>query len=298
MTDNNINNLTKDLKNYITSELIIGNNSNRIIYPDGSPQTTLDENIPDDEKKEAVINDPRFGMFSLFKYHIKRGYELTENDNLSKTGVYCSNIFTKYCCLPILIFVIQWLLYISIMSYEIKNYDGGFCPDRNPIETKCIMCGISILYFVKSFFLWDDLVSRTHCKKVMPTNDVLVLLDTLQEFGFNLLVYILNIFIVFTEESPTDMILNALAMEFLMDLDNQFKQLYFKNVPKAAVDIYDNIFVSKNDNKIIIKQKLNTDKLFCCCKNILMIPYKFLIFCLMIFPIFCAGTIFYSPICK
>ena len=44
-------------------------------------------------------------------------------------------------------------------------------------------------YFVKSFFLWDDLVSRTHCKKVMPTNDISVLIDTLQEFGFNLLVY-------------------------------------------------------------------------------------------------------------
>ena len=62
-TDTNLDNLQKDLRNYLTSEVIIGNSSNRTIYPQGTPQTTLEETIPDDEKKGHVINDPRFGMF-------------------------------------------------------------------------------------------------------------------------------------------------------------------------------------------------------------------------------------------
>ena len=209
------------------------------------------------KKKTEVINDPRFGMFSLYKYHITRGYNLSKDDNITKTGVYCSNIFTKFCFLPILTFLVQWFIYISIMVYEVKNYDKGFCPNDSPIETKVVMCSIGIIYFIRSFFLWDDLVSRTHCKKVMPTNDISVLIDTLQEFGFNLLVYLLNIFIVFAADHPSDMIMDALAMEFIMDLDNQFKELYFKNIPNAAVDIYDNIFVSKSDNRVILKQKIN-----------------------------------------
>lgn len=297
-SNQNISNLQKDLANYITSEVIIGNTSNRIIYPNGTPQTTLDETISDIDKKEHVINDPRFGMFSLYKYHITRGYNLSEEDNVTKTGVYCSNIFTKFCFLPILTFFAQWLTYVSIMVYEVKNYDEGFCPNNKSYETKIVMFSIATIYFIKSFFLWDDLVSRTHCKKVMPTNDIPVLFDTLQEFGFNLLVYLLNIFIVFVEEHPTNMLLDALAMEFVMDLDNQFKVLYFKNIPKAAVDIYDNIFVSKNDNRIILKQKLNDEKYFCCIKNFLMIPYKILIISLILFPVFCACIMIYGPICK
>lgn len=297
-SNQNISNLQRDLANYITSEVIIGNNSNRIIYPNGTPQTTLDETISDSDKKEHVINDPRFGMFSLYKYHITRGYNLSEEDNVTKTGVYCSNIFTKFCFLPILTFFAQWLTYVSVMVYEVRNYDEGFCPNNKSYETKIVMFSIATIYFIKSFFLWDDLVSRTHCKKVMPTNDIPVLFDTLQEFGFNLLVYLLNIFIVFVEEHPTNMLLDALAMEFVMDLDNQFKILYFKNIPKAAVDIYDNIFVSKNDNRIILKQKLNDDKYFCCIKNLLMIPYKILIISLILFPVFCACIMIYGPICK
>ena len=169
------------------------------------------------------------------------------------------------------------------------------------IQTKSrldLNSSIAFKRLIRSFFLWDDLVSRTHCKKVMPTNDISVLIDTLQEFGFNLLVYLLNIFIVFAADHPSDMIMDALAMEFIMDLDNQFKELYFKNIPNAAVDIYDNIFVSKSDNRVILKQKINEDKFFCCIKNMLMVPYKILIISLILFPVFCACIIFYGPICK
>ncbi len=45
------------------------------------------------------------------------------------------------------------------------------------------------------------------------------------------------------------MILNSLAMEFLMTLDNKFKELYFKYLLGTADDIFDNVFVSYDENK-------------------------------------------------
>ena len=74
--------------------------------------------ISSEDKKEIVLNDPKFGMFSLFKYHLKRGYL---NNELKKTNkVFCSHIFSLILALPILVFISQWILYISLMSAEIR----------------------------------------------------------------------------------------------------------------------------------------------------------------------------------
>lgn len=288
----NLNSLQKDLRNYITSEILIGNNSNRRIYPDGTPQTTLDENLSEDEKIEALIKEPKFGMFSL-NYYI-----LSRNLDEKKKTVFCTNVFTKKLYLPILIFVSQWLLYVSIMNQQIRTYEDGFCPNSGSIETKLIMCGIAIFYFANSFFIWDDLVVKTHLKKVMPTKDIFVLIDIMQEFSFNLLVYMANMFIIFISDDPVEILLNSLAMEFLMELDNQFKEKYFSQNKDHALDIYDNIFVSRTDNRVIFQQKLKENKCFYCFRGCCYIPFKILLISLMVFPLFCFIIIFYGPICK
>ena len=66
-----------------------------------------------------------------------------------------------------------------------------------------------------------------------------------------MVVYGANIWVVFVEEDIQNMILNSLAMEFLMVLDNEFEELYFQYVPGSAEYIYDNIFVSYEENKIL-----------------------------------------------
>ena len=54
-------------------DLLIGNEHTRRISPDcESPSKTMRVetfDTTDDEKVEIVLNDPKFGMFSLFKYH-------------------------------------------------------------------------------------------------------------------------------------------------------------------------------------------------------------------------------------
>ena len=111
------------------------------------------------------------------------------------------------------------------------------------------MFSVSLLYFVRSFFLWDNLTDRTRLNRMIPSIDFWVMMDTFQEFGFNLMVYLANLWIVFSNESLQEMILNSLAMEFLMNLDNEFEEMYFHYLPEAAEDIYDNFFVTFDENK-------------------------------------------------
>ena len=50
-----------------------------------------------------------------------------------------------------------------------------------------------------------------------------------------------NIWIVFVEKDLQNMILNSLAAEFLMQLDNEFEEIYFMHMPgpqKIFMTIY------------------------------------------------------------
>ena len=130
----------------------------------------------------------------------------------------------------------------------INIYDGNICPNDGSFENKLMIAGICILYFVRSFFIWDSLTTRIGLKKMARVNSYAVILDTFQEFAFCILVYGANIWVVFIEQDIQDMILNSLAMEFLMQLDNEFEQLYFDNLPGSAEDIYDTSYLPMESN--------------------------------------------------
>ena len=89
--------------------------------------------------------------------------------------------------------------------------------------------------------MWDNITNTLSLKKMNRVSSISAILDTFQEFSFSLLVYSANIWVVFVEKDIKDMILNSLAMEFLMTLDNEFEEFYFQNLPGSAEDIYDNI---------------------------------------------------------
>ena len=155
----------KNLKLKLQDHLLLGGEHTIKVSPDfNSPQVyTANEKLTSEEKKEIVLSDPKFGMFSLFKYHLKRGYL---NNELKKNNkVYCSHIFSLLFALPLVIFAGQWLLYIALLSYEISNFDGEYCPNKSSLENKLMMAGIGLIYFVRSFFIWDNLTTRIGLKK-------------------------------------------------------------------------------------------------------------------------------------
>ena len=85
-----------------------------------------------------------------------------------------------------LIFIMQWTIYIALLVSDIKSFNKGLCPNESTIEIKLIMFAVSLLYFVRAFFLWDNLTDRTRLNRMMPSIDIWVMIDTFQEFGFNL----------------------------------------------------------------------------------------------------------------
>ena len=288
----------KNLKLKMLDHLLLGGEHVHKISPGyHSPiKQNIDDEITSEEKKEIVKATPSFGMFSLFKYHVKRGYL---NKELKKTNkIFCSHIFSLLFALPVLMFIGQWLLYIALIINENNRFDGELCSGNGSIENKIMISGISVVYFARSFFIWDNITNSISLKKMNRVNRISSILDIFQEFSFCLLVYGANIWIVFVEDDMQNMILNSLAMEFLMMLDNEFEELYFQYLPGAADDIYDNIFVSYDENIELLEKRNKKDDCFKCCSCLLFIPYKLLVISVFLFPVFCFFMIFAGPICK
>jgi hypothetical protein len=291
----NLSFCSAQVKEKFNDDLLIGTEHSKKIIPEcQTPQNSIYQ-LTQDEKVQIVLNDPKFGMFALFKWHIKKGYK---NEILKrKNAFYCSHTFSLLAFLPILIFISQWIIYISFISYEITQYDKGLCPNDSVWQKKAIMFAVSLVYFVRSFFLWDNLTDRTRLNRMTPSIDFWVMLDTFQEYGFNLFVYLANLWIIFSTDEVIEMILNSLAMEFLMDLDNEFEEMYFHFLPEVAEDIYDNFFLTFEDNKKKL-EKRNKSCGFKCARYTFYIPFKLLVISLLIFPVICLIMAIYGPICK
>ena len=269
---------------------------NEIKRIESKTSTQLLKEFTDDDKIAIVLTDPKFGMFSLFKYHIKYGIhnEFTKQHNT----IYCSHVFSLWSAIPLLIFLAQWIIYITLIVNQIQTYEDGFCPNQANLQEKLLMFAIAILYYCKSFFLWDNLLSRSKKKFVLKTDSMCAIVDSLQEFGFNLLVYFTNLIIIYTEKDFMNMVMNSLAIEFLMMIDNEFEEIYLKYQPEVGVDIFNKMFVSYNENKAFVMNRMQTNCAFRIVKYISWVPYKLIVLSHILLPIICLIMVFYGPICK
>lgn len=288
------------VRDTLAEDTFMGPNTERKVLPQCvTPKTNAEQSqepLSVSDKTEQVLSDPKFGMFSLFHYHWTRGHKNTAMRK--QNTVYCSHIFSLLFALPILVFLTQWCMFLAIVSQQVRTYDQGVCPNAASVEEKLMMAAVAMFYFVKSFFLWDNIVDRTHRLKMVPSTSYIVMLDTFQEFGFNLFVFMLNLWVVFSEPDFLNMFFNTLAMEFLMEMDNEFERAYFTYLPGVAVDIYDNMFVSYRENVIMVRQKSHNSHCFKCWRRCTWIPFKILILMFMALPFICFVFVFYGGICK
>jgi hypothetical protein len=190
------------------------------------------------------------------------------------------------------------MLYTALILDFINSNSTDICPNDSSFELKLMILGVSLIYFVRSFFIWDSLTTRISLNKMAKVNSYSVILDTFQEFSFCILVYSANLWMCFKDHDIQNMILNSLAMEFLMQLDNEFEEIYFNNLPGSAEDIYDNLFVSYKENKLLLSDRQKNDKCFRCFSYFVFIPYKLLVIAIFLFPVLCAFMIVAGPICK
>ena len=71
----NLNFCCAQVKEKFNDDLLIGTEHSKKIIPECATPIRLCEEMTQDEKVQIVLNDPKFGMFALFKWHIKKGYK-------------------------------------------------------------------------------------------------------------------------------------------------------------------------------------------------------------------------------
>ena len=288
--------VVKAISHQIQNDIVTNDGLSNKITPDCTTPTISRSNselcMNLEEKKQIILSDPKFGMFSLFLYHMRRGYK---NKQLKeKNALICSHVCSLMSGLPILVFISQWLVYLTFVIAKIKEYDKGFCPNSASVEKRLLMMGIALLYYTKSFFLWDAIVYRTHRRKMIPSDTICALVDAFQEFSFNMLIIATNMIVCYMEGDATNMLLNTLGMEFLMNMDNEFEELYLNFCSETVEDLYDNVFVTHTENKTLVAS--NRNKCYRCVRCCL--PFKCLTIVALLFPIFCLVVIFFSVLCK
>lgn len=252
------------------------------------------DEISNDIKTEIVLKDPKFGMMSLFKYQFnnKNTIDAIINDNIFSI----THIFSIYLGLPIMIYICQWLIFISLL-YNITNHEP-LCPNNSDISKKILMIGISILYFTKSFAIWDSITNKLKLYKTYPCIDICCIIDTFQEFFFMVSIFILNLWIIFRENDLQNMIFNSIAMDFIMELDNDFQRLYFMLLPNSICDIYDRLFISYDKSIELHNKKIDESFIFKLAVNTFYIPFKIVLFIVITLPIITFIFIFISTYCK
>lgn len=291
-----MNLLKEDIWRQLSGNIFYGVDNESKIAPDcATPVRRISKHVDvfvsDSEKTEIVLNDPRFGMLSLFRYHLTRGKENVPCKQ--HNTAFCSHLFSRWCALPLLILLSQWGMYLALIIYHVRTHDGAWCPGNADYEHKILYASVCLLYFVKSFNAWDAMVQRSVADRVAPSNSILVLLDAIVEFGFILIVWITNLYIVYVEDSMTDAFLNSMALEFVMDLDNEFEKAYFELVPGAAADIYDHVFVSYTEQRDSLMRPQNK-----CVRCVVNIFYTVLQLCYIVFPIACLVLGVVGSACK
>ena len=142
------------------------------------------------------------------------------------------------------------------------------------------------------------MVDRSRLYKMVPVIDIWVILDTFMEFSYALMVNIANLWLVFIDTSVSNMLMNSLAMEFLMQMDNEYEELYFEFLPESAADIFDHVFVTHRENRKLVQQKVESSVCFRFLRCMSWIPFKLLTISMALFPVVCLAFVFIGAYCK
>ena len=125
-----------------------------------------------------------------------------------------------------------------------------------------------------------------------------VVLDAFQEHSFNLFVHIANLWIVFVSEDLLDALFNSLALEFLMNLDNEYERMYFKYSLEEAVYIYDHVFVTPDQSHLDVVEKCKNSCTYRFVRQLTFLPFKLLGLGFSLLPIYCFGMLVFGVLCK
>lgn len=201
----------------------------------------------------------------------------------------------------------QIVIPISLFGYQYARYDLGACPDLavpvNP--AKLIMCAIACVYtsrtmtqFIKKAKLSANnsvmktrghrsaLARRTGFAGLGVLHIKYMIYDDFMNTFYVSMVYLLNLWLVFTTDEPIEMVLNSLAMEFLMNIDSEFTKTFRQHLyGKELVE-----YVISNE----LHSKPATQCQISIGRAVSLVAYSVS----ALTPIICLIMVIYGPVCK
>jgi hypothetical protein len=170
---------------------------------------------------------------------LKRGRITRDRDfGLATLGYLYTQIWHGWV-LAVLCFILlaaQLAIAVILAINQVDEYVGddlGLCPGslfRASRSQQVLAFFIGGIYIVKlGFKVLREVVYRTtdtplNMASAFPFQ-LFVCVDRLMDVAFEPLVYVLNLFVVSKTTKELDMVLNTVALEFLLRLDNEFKAM-------------------------------------------------------------------------
>ena len=232
-----------------------------------------------EEKRDIVLAEPKFGMFSMTKYFWRN----------RRSSI--------YLCLPLLVFVGQWAMFVAVVAHNLL-LPADTCEGNSAPETKLLFISVCLVYFAQSIQQLDDLRRRGAKRlKVTPEASYTIMLDRLHEHAFTLMVQVTNLWIVYTTDNVLEAMFNCVAMSFLSELENDWQTAYYANRLKEAADVYDSVFVTHRENARKTLTRRN-HACFRCVHAVASVVFTLTVAGYALMPFFAAGMLVVGVVCK
>ena len=175
-----------------------------------------------DAWREYVVNSRDVGMFTLAAM------------DPSPYSDRCRWVTGPQLLMYLVIFV-QLVVPISVVHSEILKYDQGLCPNNANIFERAVAMSIGAIYVIRLTFQYSKKMRDSEDDDIpLRRNEhnpgkllFYVTADEFMDKVYEGVVYLLNLWVVFIETSDViSMIFNALALEFILQMDNEVKELY------------------------------------------------------------------------
>jgi hypothetical protein len=194
--------------------------------------------------------------------------------------------------LLVLVLAAQVILPILLLLYSMYTYKiPSVCPMSADGISKAVAFTIGCMYHVRIVFMFGSKSSEPFAEVKRGSDSVwltwALFLDGFMNTTCELFVYGMNLFIVFVTPDPLDMVLNALAFEFILQLDDGVKAKYI-----SIHTIYHGAIIKEYDATFDLASEATTAAYTT--YNVLnyFVPAVFVTYVLSPF------TMIYLPLCK
>ena len=177
-----------------------------------------------EEWQDFLQSRSNFGLMTIMYM------QMQSHDDHKAPPLMTSLIRLKVCYLLLLVIIAQLMIPVLLLMYSVDNSEIEiFCPNSAGGISRAVAFALGCIYQVRIMLLLGSKPSESaEAKEGKATLrlQLSLLFDSFMNFFYELCVYFINLWIVFITSDPLNMVLNALALKFVLQLDDVAKERY------------------------------------------------------------------------